>query len=283
MGVRDSQDALAASAPASQALPAPLPEWSTAPLMLHRYGEWPDMSHARRGGESAVVAAAVVLGVLGGGAVWAAMSNPEGASRPPARTSVAQRSPSATESTARPKQQKSEVHRSSDQERGGVPDRIRGLALPQSEPLSIQIHRLGVKQNLVDLGIDSTGAMEVPDDPAVAGWYTRGPTPGALGPAVIAGHVTWNQLPAVFFRLSELRDGDRVQVIREDGQTAVFSVVNVVRYPKTQFPTDEVYGRLDYAGLRLITCGGQYDDTMHRYLDNVVVFARLVGAHPTQG
>ena len=68
------------------------------------------------------------------------------------------------------------------------------------------------------------GAMEVPDDPADAGWYRLGPPPGALGPAVIAGHVTWNQVPAVFFRLSELRPGDLVEVTRADGRVAVFEV-----------------------------------------------------------
>ena len=47
----------------------------------------------------------------------------------------------------------------------------------------------------------SAGAMEVPQDPAVAGWFSRGPSPGALGPAVIAGHVTWNGAPAIFHRL----------------------------------------------------------------------------------
>ena len=47
--------------------------------------------------------------------------------------------------------------------------------------------------------------------PAVAGWFTRGAAPGALGPAVIAGHVTWNG-PAVFYRLNTLRQGDQVTV-----------------------------------------------------------------------
>jgi sortase (surface protein transpeptidase) len=123
--------------------------------------------------------------------------------------------------------------------------------------------------------------MQVPADPSVAGWYTRGPTPGSLGPAVIAGHVTWNLVPAVFYRLGELRPGDRVQVIRRDGQTAVFAVLKVARFAKTRFPTKQVFGGLNYAGLRLITCGGQYDVSVHRYLDNVVVFTRLVNVHPS--
>jgi sortase (surface protein transpeptidase) len=123
--------------------------------------------------------------------------------------------------------------------------------------------------------------MQVPTDPSVAGWYIRGPTPGSLGPAVIAGHVTWNQVPAVFYRLGQLRPGDRVQVMRRDGQTAVFAVLRVARFVKTQFPTKQVFGAVNYAGLRLITCGGRYDASVHRYLDNVVVFTRLVDVHPS--
>jgi LPXTG-site transpeptidase (sortase) family protein len=118
--------------------------------------------------------------------------------------------------------------------------------------------------------------MEVPKDPAEAGWYTLGPTPGALGPAVVAGHVTWNQVPAVFYRLGTLRHGDRVSVSRADGTTATFEVTRVASFPKTRFPTRAVYGTTDRAALRLITCGGDYDSSAHRYLHNVVVFARLV-------
>jgi hypothetical protein len=92
---------------------------------------------------------------------------------------------------------------------------------------------------------------------------------------VIAGHVTWNGVPGVFYRLGTLRRGDRVAVTRDDGMTAVFAVDRVARFAKSRFPTRTVYGAIDHAGLRLITCGGTYDKSEHRYLDNVVVFARL--------
>jgi Sortase domain len=159
--------------------------------------------------------------------------------------------------------------------RGGVADLVSGPALPQSVPLRVTIPRLGITSGLVRLGLDS-GAMEVPSDPAVAGWYALGPTPGQLGPAVIAGHVTWNLEPAVFYRLSELRAGDRVRVASRDGRTRVFRVDEVRRFAKSRFPTNAVFGTIDYAGLRLITCGGTYDSASHRYLDNVIAFARLV-------
>jgi hypothetical protein len=118
--------------------------------------------------------------------------------------------------------------------------------------------------------------MEVPQDPDRAGWYHLGPTPGALGPAVIAGHVTWDGLPAVFFELADLREGDLVQVARSDDRVAVFRVTQVGTYRKSEFPTRSVFGAIDHAGLRLITCGGEFDGSSRRYSDNVVVFARLV-------
>jgi LPXTG-site transpeptidase (sortase) family protein len=148
--------------------------------------------------------------------------------------------------------------------------------LPQSRPVRIEIPRIGVRSPLVALGLDSQGAMEVPQDPAVAGWYTLGPTPGALGPAVIAGHVSWNQVPGVFYRLATVRAGDRVRVSREDGTTATFVVTRVATFAKTRFPTRAVFGTTDRAALRLITCGGDYDATAHRFLRNVVAFAHLV-------
>ena len=156
-----------------------------------------------------------------------------------------------------------------------VRDRVRGPVLPESDPVVVSIPRIGVRSTLVGLGLAADGAMEVPGDPARAGWFTRGPAPGALGPAVIAGHVSWNGTPGVFYRLGKLRRGDRIVVTREDGTAAVFVVDRVARYAKARFPVRTVYGAIDHAGLRLITCGGPYDSSRFRYPDNVVVFARL--------
>ena len=52
----------------------------------------------------------------------------------------------------------------------------------------------------MDLGLRADGSMEVPPGGFPAGWYTGGPTPGELGPAIIAGHVDWNG-PGVFYNL----------------------------------------------------------------------------------
>ncbi|RFU88596.1 class F sortase, partial [Streptomyces triticagri] len=149
--------------------------------------------------------------------------------------------------------------------------------LPASRPLSISIPSLGVASSLERLGLGKGRAMQTPRDPDKAGWYRPGPTPGALGPSVIAGHVTWDGDPAVFFELAEVSPGDRVDVRRADGRTARFTVDRIAVHPKDRFPTVEVYRNIDHAGLRLITCGGTYSEADRRYADNVIVYATLTG------
>jgi sortase (surface protein transpeptidase) len=160
-----------------------------------------------------------------------------------------------------------------------VRDKISGLVLPESDPVAVSIPGIGVHSRLVKLGRDpKNGEMETPR-PAVAGWYTGGAAPGALGPAVIAGHVTWDRAPAIFYRLGSVRKGDQVSVTREDGKTALFTVTRVDQFSKSRFPRKAVYGQIDHAGLRLITCGGSYDADNNSYRDNIIVFARLQAVH----
>ena len=67
-------------------------------------------------------------------------------------------------------------------------------------------------------------------------------------------------------------------VDRDDGSLATFAVEHVATYPKAEFPTNDVYGDLDHPALRLITCGGVFDEDSGNYADNVVVYAVFTGA-----
>lgn len=152
-----------------------------------------------------------------------------------------------------------------------------GPVLSGSPPLALDIPAIGVhSSNIVDLGFAGDGSIEVPRDPSAPGWFAPGPSPGQLGPAVIAGHVDSTNGPAVFYELGNLNLGDRVRVTRADGSVATFSVDRVSVFPKADFPTHQVYGNTtDRAELRLITCGGTFDDDTG-YDDNVVAFAHLL-------
>ncbi|OMQ15046.1 hypothetical protein A7K94_0212200 [Modestobacter sp. VKM Ac-2676] len=93
---------------------------------------------------------------------------------------------------------------------------------------------------------------------------------------MLAGHVDWAGAPGVFADLRDVAPGDEISVLRADGTTAVFAVREVGHYDKDAFPTADVYGDLDHAGLRLITCGGVFDQQADSYRDNTIVFADLV-------
>lgn len=151
-------------------------------------------------------------------------------------------------------------------------------ALAASAPVRLQVPAIDVDSAVQDLGLDDDGAMEVPDGGFPAGWYTGSPTPGSTGPAVLAGHVDFAGEPGVFAQLHRLQAGDEILVDRADGTTAVFGVSRVQQVPKDAFPTEDVYGDLAYAGLRLVTCGGTFDRAARSYRDNVVVYAELIDA-----
>jgi sortase (surface protein transpeptidase) len=145
-----------------------------------------------------------------------------------------------------------------------------------SRPVSLTIPALGVDAPIQRLGVDGNQQLQVPSDPATAGWYQGSSAPGAAGAAVIAGHVTWSQEPAVFFDLGKLSPGQRVHVRRADGRTAIFAITKIEHYVKADFPTSRVYRPGLEPALRLITCGGRYDAERDTYTENVVAYGTLV-------
>jgi Sortase domain len=151
-----------------------------------------------------------------------------------------------------------------------------GAGLARSAPVRLQVAAIGLDSPLMSLGLQADGTMQVPKGGFPAGWYTGGPTPGELGPGVIAGHVDMKG-PGVFYRLHELRPGDRVVVTRQDGSKPVFRVTRLALFPKDQFPTRLVYGNTNRSVLRLITCGGSFNSRTGHYEDNIIAFADLVG------
>jgi hypothetical protein len=144
-----------------------------------------------------------------------------------------------------------------------------------ARPERIRIPVIGVNSRLEELGRSANGTIEVPEDWDVAGWFAGGARPGQRGPAVILGHVDSRSGPAVFYRLRELTPGDKILIDQRDGRTAAFIVDRTERWPKTRFPTTDVYFPTLRPVLRLVTCGGSFDESSGHYRDNVIVFASL--------
>jgi hypothetical protein len=140
-------------------------------------------------------------------------------------------------------------------------------------PIDVIIPAIGVRARVITLGLTRRSTLAVPGSASVAGWYTGSPRPGAIGSAIIVGHIDSESGPGVFFRLGSLRPGDRIYIRRTNGTLAIFAVSAVRVFPKARFPTTLVYGPVPVAALRLITCGGVFDPAAGHYLSNIVVFA----------
>lgn len=152
-----------------------------------------------------------------------------------------------------------------------------------SLPTKLRIPAVGIEASFeTPLGVDENRVIEVPESYETVGYYKYGPRPGEIGPSVVLGHVDSFEGPAVLYSLGQVKEGERIEIEREDGSVAVFVVDKLERHEQDGFPTAKVYSDLDYAGLRLITCSGVYDHGSRRYSHNLIVFAHLVEEIPAQ-
>ncbi|HUF58192.1 MAG TPA: class F sortase [Actinomycetota bacterium] len=223
------------------------------------------MSGGRRG---LLTAIGTVFALSGTTLIVVAMASQERAPQPPPSAAGSLPPASASGSLGPPRSEYDAISTVAEQ------------VLPRSKPVAIDIPVIGVRSSLLSLGLNADGTVQVPSGTSYdrAGWYRYSPTPGSIGPAVILGHVSGDGSASVFFRLGDLRRGNRVMVSRKDGSVAVFEISRVRHYPKNRFPTELVYGNTDDAALRLITCGGLFDSSTGHYVDNIIAFASLVGS-----
>ncbi|HKD98783.1 MAG TPA: class F sortase [Micromonosporaceae bacterium] len=150
-------------------------------------------------------------------------------------------------------------------------------AMARSAPTTISIPSIGVQAPVMQVGLASNGAVATPplDQANLAGWFSGGPAPGEMGPAVVVGHVDGPHGASVFYKLGSVHPGAQVRMELANHRTAMFTVYSVEYYPKGKFPGNKVYGDYSRPGLRLITCGGPYLGGSVGYADNVVVYASL--------
>jgi hypothetical protein len=141
------------------------------------------------------------------------------------------------------------------------------------EPQRLSLPSLGVDAEVVPVGLEDDGGMEVPDDVTQVGWFAPGVEVGAPGTAVLAGHVDSRaQGPGALFDLRRMEPGDHV-VVSGDGEANEWQVTGRTRYPKDELPLDEIFRWDGEPRLVLITCGGDFVAEDGHYRDNVVVYA----------
>ena len=140
-------------------------------------------------------------------------------------------------------------------------------------PVRVVIPSLEADGPVVPTGVDAAGELAIPGDARTLVWWQFGPSPGAPGSAVIAGHLDWKGVSGVFNRLADTPVGERVEVTYDDGHVQAFVVTSVELVDKPTVAVDGTFARTGEPLLRLVTCGGEFDRASHHYRSNVIVTA----------
>lgn len=142
-------------------------------------------------------------------------------------------------------------------------------------PVGLAIPSLAIDMPVTDVGVADTGQMELPVDPAIAGWYRYGAdATSTSGRILIAAHVDAIDYPiGPLARLRDVPAGETILITAADGTSREFVVQSLTYYEKAALPTDELFQRGGPSALVLVTCGGPFDSQTGHYRDNVVAVA----------
>lgn len=142
-------------------------------------------------------------------------------------------------------------------------------------PVRVEVSAAGVAVSVEPVGILKDGTMELPADPAIAGWYEYGSDPAsATGTTVVAAHVDSLKYGlGPFSKLKNVPAGTPITVTTADGATHQYTVESVQSILKAELPIDQVFDRDGAPRLALITCGGQFDYGTGHYSDNILLTA----------
>lgn len=142
-------------------------------------------------------------------------------------------------------------------------------------PARIAIPGIDLDHEIVPGGLDENGAIN-PDRGEVIWFDGRGrAVPGAVGIAVVAGHVSYYDEPDAFHQLAAVQEGDGVTLTQQDGDVLELTVVRTATVDKEELRTsDLVWGQeTDRRLVAFVTCDSElgFREDGHRAANHVVV------------
>ncbi|MBB2921720.1 class F sortase [Cellulomonas cellasea] len=145
---------------------------------------------------------------------------------------------------------------------------------PVAVPVHLEVAGRDRPVEVVPVGVEPTGAIVVPDDPDVLGWWQSGPGVGApAGSTVLVGHVDVPGDLGVMRALAVLPVDATLTLADRQGGSATYRVAARRTFSKEDgLPTD-LFRTDGSPQLVLVTCGGAFDTRTGHYADNVVVYA----------
>ena len=157
----------------------------------------------------------------------------------------------------------------------GAPNAAVPVPLPvEAPPAAVDVPAIGAHSTLIGLGLNPDGTVQVPPvrTPLQAGYIRVAPQRPGVAPLVVLAHVDGDGHPGLFAHLKQVKPGDQVRVSWADGTTRTYTVTRVQETPKAAFPTEAVYGATPTREIRLVTCGGPFDQAKHSYTDSEIVY-----------
>ena len=142
-------------------------------------------------------------------------------------------------------------------------------------PVRMVIQKIEVDAPIHSVGLDASGAMDVPNSNTEIGWYNRSAQMGQTARSILLdGHYGTDDEPAVFYRLSELKVGDSIMLVGDKQTQATYTVTETSSQPLEQVDMKKAlyYGE-GKETLTIITCEGKYDAARATYNDRQVVYA----------
>ena len=153
----------------------------------------------------------------------------------------------------------------------------KSTSMPADYPVHLAIPSLKISAAVQYLGVNSKGALGVPNNFTDVGWYAAGTIPGDRGSAVIDGHVDNGlALAGVFKHLASIAVGDDILVTDHDGTIVHFAVTGIQSFDYKNAPVDMIFNERDGSFLKLVTCGGTWVPGDRTYDQRLVVTAVLV-------
>lgn len=157
------------------------------------------------------------------------------------------------------------------------PSSAAAAAATDQTPVRLVIPRISLDAAVEPVGQTATGEVAVPQEVGNVGWYNLGFMPGEQGNSVISGHLDSKAgRSEVFWRLRELKVGDRLSVIDQAGTERMFVVIERALYAYDKAPINQIFGYDLERDLNLITCAGRWNPRLHTYMQRLVVYTRLV-------
>jgi sortase A len=145
-------------------------------------------------------------------------------------------------------------------------------------PKRIIIDSLDLEIDIISVGVAQDGYLETPKDWNVAGWYTKSARPSEVGNMLIDGHYDNNYgNPAAFWKLKNLKAGDKVSILDSYGRMYDYTVVNSYYVGINDPSRLSVFdSSTNVPALTLITCGGVWNAAKQTYNERLVIDAELV-------